>query len=99
MTLVQLIANVAMRDELTALLKALEVDTWQAVEPAIGRTAAGQPRMNDAIWPGYSTLFFVPLEDDAAESLLDRVAQWNETLGNDERITALSWPLGRVVSV
>ena len=98
MTMIQLIVNIAMRDEITGLLNDAGMTSWQAVEPATGRTPLGEPRMNDAIWPGYSTLFFIPCSNEAATDLLKRLSDFNDGLTNDdERVTAAAWPLSQTL--
>jgi len=98
MTMIQLTVNIAMREEVTALLSDAGITAWQAVEPATGKTTVGQPRMNDAVWPGYNTLFFIPTDAETATDLLKRLSDFNDGLSNDdERLTAAAWPLSRTL--
>jgi len=50
--------------------------------------------MNTSVWPGYNNIIFVPLCDDKADEITNKLRQYNASVQNtDELVSVGSWSL------
>lgn len=93
MKMVYISCNISALSEVKEMLTKCEMKSWQVIENATGRFSTGDPRMNDAIWPGVNSVVFVqPANDEKYRELVEAVKEKNSTLYNeDERVLLMSW--------
>lgn len=93
MRMIYISCNVSMLTEIVSLLKKCQVHSYQIVEQASSMNKVGDPRLNNAVWPGYNSLFFINIEiEEVYNSLMTELRQYNKTVDMpDEKITVSSW--------
>lgn len=93
MRMIYISCNVSVLNEIVSLLKKCEVKSYQIVEQASSMNKIGDPRLNNAVWPGYNSLFFINLEtEDTYKSLIAELKNYNKTVYMpDEKITVSAW--------
>ncbi len=93
MKMVYISCNISVLSEIKEILTKCEMKSWQVIENAAGKFPTGDPRMNDAIWPGVNSIIFVqPSNEEKYKSLVEAIKEKNKTLYNeDERVLLISW--------
>jgi len=87
-----IICNVSSLEEIVALVKQCQPDYYQIVEPLTGILPLGEPRMNNAIWPGFSDLVLVKGTEAAILGLRKDVEKYNHNCSSeDEEVVIESW--------
>lgn len=88
------ICNVSSLEEIRELVSQINPEFYQIVEPVTGVLPFGDPRMNNAIWPGFSDLIIVKGSQQTIQELRDSLGRYNLTCrGNDEQVVIESWTI------
>ncbi len=85
--------NISSLPEVQKILDDNGVHDYQIVDHVLGRNRKGHPRLDNAVWPGYNAILFIPFKSDAnAAKILAEFKKFNQQVfTNDELITACSW--------
>jgi len=87
-----IICNVSSLEEIVALVKQCQPDYYQIVEPLTGVLPLGEPRMNNAIWPGFSDLILVKGTEAIILELRRSIETYNHNCSSeDEEVVIESW--------
>ena len=87
MKMVSCICNVSVLATVLRLLDENGVRGYQVVNNVTGKNFKGDPRMDTAVWPGYSALVMMPFEHDAdAHSVLQKMKDFNTQVVNDDEL-------------
>lgn len=87
-----IICNVSSLDEILPLVKQHQPDYYQILEPLTGVLPLGDPRMNNAIWPGYSDLVLVKGSESSVLELRKSIETYNLNCPSDEeKVVFESW--------
>ncbi len=86
--------NVSAIDEIVEILNQAQVDNYQIVDQVLGILPVGDPRMNNPVWPGYSNLILIRIEQDHLARLSKQLDVFNSNLITDEeRVFYSSWTI------
>ncbi|MEA3447551.1 MAG: hypothetical protein U9Q98_03755 [Bacteroidota bacterium] len=87
--------NTSMKNRLVETLEANGVHAYQIIDEVAAKPLHGNPRLNNAVWPGYNTIINMQISDNnKAASVMDILRHFNKTATTDaERITACSLPV------
>lgn len=89
-----IICNVSSLEVVTQLVKRLKTDFYQIVMPTIGLLPFGEPRMNNAVWPGYSVSLFLKMDVDELVKLRALLTTYNaDCPTEDEQAVLESWTI------
>ncbi|MDD2634000.1 MAG: hypothetical protein PHW82_00710 [Bacteroidales bacterium] len=93
MRMIYISCNVSMLNEIVSLLKKHKAKSYQIVEQASSMNKVGNPRLNNAVWPGYNSLIFINLETEKTyNSLITELKNYNKKVTMpDEKITVSAW--------
>ncbi|HOY37965.1 MAG: hypothetical protein KBB11_01465 [Bacteroidales bacterium] len=94
MKMIYISCNVSTTHIITELLDAAGIDEYQISDDVAARVFTGKHRMNTSVWPGYNNIIFVPLCDDKADEITNKLRQYNASVQNtDELVSVGSWSL------
>ncbi|HNX38518.1 MAG TPA: hypothetical protein PKI15_09175 [Candidatus Cloacimonadota bacterium] len=97
--LIMLTCNVSAKDEIISILDDLKINNFQIIEPVTGKLPLGDPRMNTAVWPGYSVTILISGDPELATLLQKAIGEYNDqAYTDDERAFVLSWDADNVIS-
>ena len=68
---------VGVDDEMKEILTALNVRTYTRFPETERRISRGEPREGTHVWPGSNSTMLVVVEDEAADSLVRKVEEFN----------------------
>ncbi len=89
-----IICNVSSLEAITQLVKQTQTEFYQIVMPTTGILPFGEPRMNNAIWPGYSVCLMLKAEAEELTKLKALVQKYNEDCPSpDEQAVMESWSI------
>lgn len=92
--LAYVICNLSSLEEITEIVSRCKRGFYQIVEPVTGALPFGDPRMNNAIWPGFSDLIIIKGSEDTILELRKHLDTYNLTCrGNDEKVVMESWTI------
>jgi len=93
MRIIYISCNVSLLNDIKELLDKCKVDCYQIVEQAMSVNKIGDPRLNNAVWPGYNSLFFINTNSNQIyKNLISELKQYNKSVDMpDEKITVSSW--------
>lgn len=86
--------NISILERVKELIENAEVRDYQIIDKVTAKSVKGQPRFNDAVWPGYNIIISMQIADDKkAETVLKTLQNFNKEIAfnEDEYITACSW--------
>ena len=100
MKMVSCVCNVSVLTQVLSMLDEDGVKGYQVVNNVTGKNVKGDPRMDTAVWPGYSALVMMPFEHDAdAHSVLQKMKDFNkQAVNDDELLTCYSHSLDEFFS-
>lgn len=80
--------NVSFLEEYLERLQSLGFKEYQIIEQVLTMTTSGTPRLNTAVWPGYSSYVIIQCFDETKKEVYKTfIEQWNfERMNNDEKI-------------
>jgi 50S ribosomal subunit-associated GTPase HflX len=91
--------NVALLEEVKQWLKEINFDNYQIIEEMNSKTIIGDPRMNDAVWPGYNSgVFIQTMREDRIEKFSQKVIEHNKNRHNDQEfIMVFEWTIDKCI--
>lgn len=96
MKFIYVTCNIAKLELVLELLKTEKVRSYQVIENAGGCQPTGNPRMNDAVWPGSNSIIMIQADELETEKLFGGFKRMNEEIINEnERVMAISWDCER----
>ncbi|MFA5641376.1 MAG: PG0541 family transporter-associated protein [Bacteroidales bacterium] len=92
MKFVYITCYVSMLEPLTLLLEELGCANYQVVEQVTARSQWGEPRQNNAVWPGYNSSIFIQESDlSKVNNLMEKIEEMNSrAFNNGELIVAFT---------
>lgn len=95
MKLVYCTFNIAIIDDVMALIKKNEIRSYQLIDQVQAKPVVGLPRLNNAVWPGFNATLFVQFEDNQKSiDFLTDLRAFNQNVRTEqELITACSLPM------
>ncbi|MDA3839300.1 MAG: hypothetical protein PF574_10010 [Candidatus Delongbacteria bacterium] len=83
---------------LPAIMKIINdngIHDYQIVDKALSINRKGDPRLDNAVWPGYNSLIFIPCKNnEKADLVLKNIKLHNKNaFTDDEIITACKWDI------
>ncbi|HRZ80122.1 MAG TPA: hypothetical protein P5044_08950 [bacterium] len=98
MKFIYLTCNISKLEQVLELLKAQGSKSYQVIENVNGVQPSGNPRMNDAVWPGSNSVVFIQAANDETDRLFQCLKGINRDIVNEsERILAVSWDCEKVL--
>ncbi|HNW82069.1 MAG TPA: hypothetical protein PKG52_04180 [bacterium] len=96
MKFIYLTCNISKLEQILELLKMQSVKSYQVIENADGVQPSGNPRMNNAVWPGSSSIVMVQADKNETEKFFESLTKMNQEIVNEnERVLAVSWDCER----
>ena len=95
MKMVSCVCNVSVLATVLRLLDENGVQGYQVVNNVTGKNVKGDPRMDTAVWPGYSAQVMMQFKHNAdAHSVLQKMKDFNkQAVNDDELLTCYSYVL------
>ncbi|MFO7789869.1 MAG: hypothetical protein R6V32_04800, partial [Bacteroidales bacterium] len=76
--------NISMKNLLLEKLEANGVHAYQIIDEVAAKPLRGNPRLNNAVWPGYNTIITMQFSDDnKAAAVMDILRNFNESATTD----------------
>lgn len=92
MKFIYMTCNIAKLEQVLELLKELKIRSYQVVENVNAVMPSGNPRMNDAVWPGSNSVVAVQADINETAELFESLKRMNRQIVNEnERVLAVSW--------
>ncbi len=89
-----IICNVSSLEVVTQLVKRFKTDFYQIVMPTTGLLPFGEPRMNNAVWPGYSVSIIFKMDAEDLIKLRASLTTYNaDCPTEDEQAVLESWTI------
>lgn len=87
--------NVSKLEELMKVLDDEPVESYQVFDEVRAKSVKGDPRLNNAVWPGHNASVMMQISDnDKVRNIARAVREINNSAINDnELITFASWTL------
>lgn len=87
--------NVSTLESIKEILDAEKIASYQIFEQVLSKNPVAAPRFNDPVWPGYNSVFMIPLNNEnQARSLLQSLKDYNKNTKNKaELISVCSWKM------
>lgn len=87
MRMVSCLCNVSVLARVLKVLDKNGVQRYQIIDRVTGKTSKGDPRMDTAVWPGYSSLVTMQFEHDGdAKRVLLKLKDFNQHASNDSEL-------------
>lgn len=95
MKLIYVTCNISVQEKVLNALEKLKVKDFQIIDEVKAKPVIGNPRLNNAVWPGFNTSIMVQIRDNIkAESIMKNLKELNQNvITKDELITASSIPM------
>ncbi|MDA3778885.1 MAG: hypothetical protein PF487_01405 [Bacteroidales bacterium] len=95
MKMIYISCNVSVREPLLKKLENNNVKDYQVIEKITAKSMKGDPRFDNAVWPGYNSAIFIQASDDErTKEIIALLKDFNDKAFNDnELITVASWTL------
>jgi hypothetical protein len=93
MKTIYIVCNVSAQDIIKNIIDKKDIKSYQIFEQVLSINPIAQPRLNTAIWPGYSSAFMIQTEsNNQYVELVDDLKTYNDNCFNKaERITVSVW--------
>lgn len=92
MKFIYLTCNIAKLEQVAELLKMLDIRSYQVIENVNAVQPSGDPRMNNAVWPGSNSIVTVQADVNETAELFESLKRMNRQIVNEnERVLAVSW--------
>lgn len=93
MQIIYIIINVSILEHLIEMIKDCGLKDFQIIEQMPSVSKDGIPRMNTAVWPGFSSGIIIQTDDpEKISSLMNDIRKHNQNRYNDdETIRAFVW--------
>jgi hypothetical protein len=99
MKMISIICNISVVSIIVDMINKFNVDNYQIIEEIHTKPVIGSPRLNTAIWPGYSSMINFQYQNN--EKLLEIIRgfeEYNSSAVNDsERIEISVWTLDNYI--
>lgn len=96
MKMFMIIYDVIYDEEVMEVMNHCCVSGYTKWERVLGKGKRSNPKMDDAVWPGYNCAMLVAAEPELEESLYGALRSLCERLG-ERSLKVFSWPLERVI--
>ena len=96
MKMVMLVFDAAYEEAVMETLSRVPVAGFTQWSRVLGRGMRSDPKMDTAVWPGFNQALVAALEDGAAATLTDALAELVRSAGG-KGVKAFIWPLDRVI--
>lgn len=99
MKMISIVCNVSVASIIVEMLNKFNVDNYQLIEEIHTKSVIGSPRLNTAIWPGYSSMInFQHSNNDKLKEILQSFKEYNYSAANDsEKIEISVWTLDEYI--
>jgi len=95
MKLYLLIYDVDFDEEVMEMLAQCCVTGFTKWDRVLGKGARSEPKMDDAVWPGFNCVVAVAIEKDKEQEFTDAIRQTCSRLG-DAGIKVYEWPINEI---
>lgn len=87
--------NISTLPDILKIIKDNAIHDYQIVDKALSVNRKGDPRLDNAVWPGYNAIIFIPCKkNENADLILKLIREHNNNaFTDDEIITACKWDL------
>jgi len=96
MKMLLIIYDVTYDEQVMETLSKCCVTGFTKWEKVLGKGKRSEPKMDDAIWPGYNCAVMVAAEPELESVLLSSLANLLKEIG-DKALKVFAWPLEKVI--
>jgi len=96
MKMLLIIYDVTYDEQVMETLSKCCVTGFTKWEKVLGKGKRSEPKMDDAIWPGYNCAVMVAAEPELESVLLGSLANLLKEIG-DKALKVFAWPLEKVI--
>ncbi|MDD2412790.1 MAG: hypothetical protein RBS19_10410 [Bacteroidales bacterium] len=91
--------TVALLEEMKNWLKEIGFNNYQIIEEMKSKTIIGDPRMNDAVWPGYNSGIFIQTrKEEKTNAFMQKITEHNKKRHNDQEfIMVFQWNIDQCI--
>ena len=95
MKMISIVCNVSVANTILNMLNKFNINNYQHIEEINSKPVIGKPRLNSAIWPGYSSMInFQHQDNNQLKEILFSLNKYNsEVENNSEKIEVYVWKL------
>lgn len=94
MKMVYISGNIANLDDVLALIKQCNIESFQIFDNVKSVNPLSDPRMDDAVWPGYNFSVLMQVDVEKYQKIKENVKVFNKSAFNaSEFFTFASWNL------
>ncbi|RLA87758.1 MAG: transcriptional regulator, partial [Deltaproteobacteria bacterium] len=72
------------------------VEAYTKWNKVLGKGRISDPRMDDAVWPGFNSVIMIVTDDNKAENIVKTGKELSDKLGN-KRFKLFELPVNRVI--
>ncbi len=83
-------------EDVMKMLATQSVAGYTKWERVLGKGKRSDPRLGDAVWPGYNNAIAVVIEDDVEDNIIDMVKSLHSKLGG-KGFAVFEFPVSRMV--
>ncbi|MBW1971774.1 MAG: transcriptional regulator [Deltaproteobacteria bacterium] len=96
MKMLILIYDVDYEEDITDFITSLNVEAYTKWNKVLGKGRISDPRMDDAVWPGFNSVIMIVTDDNKAENIVKTGKELSDKLGN-KRFKLFELPVNRVI--
>lgn len=93
MKIVYIACNVSMLNEVIKIVNFSGADSYQIIEQVLSVNKVGTPRLNNFVWPGYTSVIIIQVQDmDIYEQIVEALKNHNLNAElPDEKVMVVGW--------